>query len=106
MNDVLVWLTAVVGVVVLAGMAAAIWFARSWLAQQAQRLELEKARAVQPSTASPMPEGLAMLALQESEGWARSDALKAMRERYAEVNDWHKVERDVGMNAMGIPWPD
>lgn len=47
-----------------------------------------------------IPEDLVALAMTQSEGWAQEDTLKAMRERYAELQDWQKVRFAFGVGRV------
>lgn len=39
----------------------------------------------------PMPDHVAVLALSETEDWAKEDMIKAMQEMYDETGDWVRV---------------
>lgn len=43
-----------------------------------------------------LPRDLAAIALEEEQGWAQSEIIKAMRETHAEVGDWDLVRRKFG----------
>lgn len=47
-----------------------------------------------------IPEDLVALAMTHSEPWAQEDTLKAMRERYAELQDWQKVRFAFGVGRV------
>lgn len=44
-----------------------------------------------------VPDDLAALALQESEAWAQRDAMRLIREKFAEKRDWNLVRRAMGV---------
>lgn len=49
---------------------------------------------------APVPDDLVALAMTHSEPWAQEDTLKAMRERYAELQDWQKVRFAFGVGRV------
>ena len=49
---------------------------------------------------APVPDDLVALAMTHSEAWAQEDTLKAMRERYAELQDWQKVRFAFGVGRV------
>lgn len=62
--------------------------------------------AVQQSEASPLaeaanvPDDLMALAMTHSESWAQEDTLKAIRERYEQLQDWNRVRSAFGVGSI------
>lgn len=47
-----------------------------------------------------VPEDLVAVAMQEREGWAQEEVLRAARERYEELKDWNKVRSAFGIGRI------
>lgn len=51
--------------------------------------------------AIPVPDDLMALAMTHSETWAQEDTLKAIRERYEQLQDWNRVRSAFGVGSIG-----
>jgi len=58
----------------------------------------EKLDAVQNTD---IPEDLMALAMTYSEVWAQEDTLKAIRERYEQLQNWNRVRSAFGIGSIG-----
>ena len=47
-----------------------------------------------------IPDDLLALANLESEEWAKDDVLQDLRHKYAELEDWQRVRRAVGIGEL------
>ena len=47
-----------------------------------------------------VPEDLVAIAMTHSETWAQEDTLKAIRERYEQLQDWNRVRSAFGIGSM------
>jgi hypothetical protein len=47
-----------------------------------------------------VPEDLVAIAMIHSEVWAQEDTLKAIRERYEQLQDWNRVRSAFGIGSM------
>jgi len=62
--------------------------------------------AAQQSGTSPLaevanvPDDLMALAMTHSESWAQEDTLKAIRERYEQLQDWNRVRSAFGVGSI------
>jgi len=54
-----------------------------------------------PLEAVVVPEDLVAIAMIHSEVWAQEDTLKAIRERYEQLQDWNRVRSAFGIGSMG-----
>lgn len=83
---------------------------RPYIEKKAKALEtstdIARTTATPLPPAEPMPASLLGLAMRESEGWAREQALAALQELYDVTRDWKKVEHLAVSNALrGQAWP-
>ena len=53
-----------------------------------------------PLEAVVVPEDLVAIAMIHSEVWAQEDTLKAIRERYEQLQDWNRVRSAFGIGSM------
>lgn len=68
---------------------------------------LERFAPVRPETMVPpaeplveIPDDLMAVAMQEREGWAQEEVLRAIRERYEDLKDWNRVRSAVGVGRI------
>lgn len=67
----------------------------------------EKVSTTPHDSAAPLlldvdiPEDLMALAMTYSEPWAQEDTLKAIRERYEQLQDWNRVRSAFGVGSIG-----
>lgn len=54
-----------------------------------------------PLEAVVVPEDLVAIAMIHSEVWAQEDTLKAIRERYEQLQDWNRVRSAFGIGSIG-----
>lgn len=54
----------------------------------------------EPDTPVTIPEDLVGFAMLESEKWAQDEALRLIRERYTELQDWNQVRTALGLAGV------
>jgi hypothetical protein len=64
-------------------------------------VERSMIKSVDPLAAVVVPEDLVAMAMVHSEVWAQEDTLKAIRERYEQLQDWNRVRSAFGIGSMG-----
>jgi hypothetical protein len=57
----------------------------------------QKPKAAAPQDLIKVPEDLIALALNERETWAQEETLRAIRERYEDLQDWNAVRAAIGV---------
>ena len=60
--------------------------------------KIAKLKAVEPPAA--VPEDLVALALRENEAWAQEEVMRAIREKYEDLQDWNAVRSAMGVGRI------
>jgi hypothetical protein len=53
-----------------------------------------------PTPIVEIPDDLVAVAMQEREAWAQEETLRAIRERFEDLQDWNKVRAAVGVGRI------
>ena len=53
-----------------------------------------------PTPIVEIPDDLVAVAMQEREAWAQEETLRAIRERYEDLQDWNRVRAAVGVGRI------
>lgn len=61
----------------------------------------KQATAANDAYSAIVPDDLVAVAMQYPDGWAQEDTLKAIRERYEQLQDWNRVRSAFGVGSIG-----